>query len=303
VLAVIADTLADRAVGSSRPAHAPHRSAPAAQRRAALVALLTAVLTALALVGPVRPAAAQGPGTATILAQVNASRAAAGLRPLALASDLSSVAYAWSRHMAATTVLAHNPDLTGQVDDWQVVGENVGYGPTVTDVETAFMNSPRHRANILEPRFTQIGLGVVVDAQGTSWITQVFRKPMSTATAAATTTTKQTTQRTTQPAATRTTSTRTITTTKASTKASTTTTSRPSTTAATPPASAPARVAAGSPTAPPVPTPSSAPTSSPDPGQLLAQRLAAAAAARPDTSADPIDAALGWAAAMDALAG
>ncbi|HEU4674439.1 MAG TPA: CAP domain-containing protein [Motilibacteraceae bacterium] len=299
---MLADVL-DQAVDTHRPAPAPHRTV-ASRRRAALVALVTAVLTALALAGPVRPAAAQGPGTATILAQVNASRAAAGLRPLALASDLSSVAYAWSRHMATTTVLAHNPNLTGQVDDWQVVGENVGYGPTVTDVETAFMNSPRHRANILEPRYTQIGLGVVVDAQGTSWITQVFRKPMSSTTAPTAATPKTTSRQPTSTSA----STSASTSTKASAKAP-----ARATTAATPRASAPARATARSATpaalstarpVPAQPTPSAAPSSSAaDPGQLLAQRLAAAAAARPDTAADPIDAALGWAAAMDALAG
>ncbi|MGN6332476.1 MAG: CAP domain-containing protein [Motilibacteraceae bacterium] len=288
----------DQAVDTHRPAHAPHRTL-ASRRRATLVALVTAVLTALAVAGPVRPAAAQGPGTATILAQVNASRAAAGLRPLALASDLSSVAYAWSRHLASTSVLGHNPNLTRQVDDWQVVGENVGYGPTVTDVESAFMNSPRHRANILEPRYTQIGLGVVVDAGGTSWITQVFRTPMSTATAAATTSTEQATRQTTQqPARTtqRTTSPTAGATSKASAKAPATTTRRPGT-----PAPAAASPSASSST--PAAAPSPAPSSTTDPGQVLAQRLAAAAAARPDAAADPIDAALGWAAAMDALAG
>lgn len=290
------------------PAVTPVRSTSAARHGrpapGALVPLLvTALLAALAVALPARPAAAQGPGTSTVLSQVNASRAAAGLRPLSLAGDLSSVAYAWSQHLAASGTLGHNPNLTGQVDDWQVVGENVGYGPTVTDIETAFMNSPRHRANILEPRYTQIGLGVVVDASGTAWVTQVFRKPL-TATTTTTTATKSTSSKSTSSKTTssKTTSTKTT---------STGTTARTGTTAASGSGAATAttgsRPAAPRPTAAAAvrPTTTSSPRASaaPDLQQLLAQRLAAAAEARPGTSADPVDAALGWAATMDTLAG
>ncbi|MGN6243370.1 MAG: CAP domain-containing protein [Motilibacteraceae bacterium] len=289
------------------PAVTPVRSTSAARHGrpapGALVPLLvTALLAALAVALPARPAAAQGPGTSTVLSQVNASRAAAGLRPLSLAGDLSSVAYAWSQHLAASGTLGHNPNLTGQVDDWQVVGENVGYGPTVTDIETAFMNSPRHRANILEPRYTQIGLGVVVDASGTAWVTQVFRKPLT-----ATTTTTSTTKSTSTTTATKSTSSKTT----SSKSTSTGTPARTGTTAASGSGAATAttgsRPAAPRPTATAAvrPTTTSSPRASaaPDLQQLLAERLAAAAEARPGTSADPVDAALGWAATMDTLAG
>jgi hypothetical protein len=62
------------------------------------------------------------------------------------------------------------------VSNWRWVGENVGYGPDWRTVETAFMNSPGHRANILDRDYSQIGIGVVISGNRI-WITQVFRSP------------------------------------------------------------------------------------------------------------------------------
>jgi hypothetical protein len=135
-------------------------------------ALLTSTFLGLSPV----PASATGPNTSSILSAVNSSRANAGRRPLSLRSDLSAVAYRWSQHMAATGTLAHNPNLTAQVSHWRWVGENVGYGPDWRSVETAFMNSPGHRSNILDRDYSQIGIGVVV-RNGRVWVTQVFRSP------------------------------------------------------------------------------------------------------------------------------
>jgi hypothetical protein len=145
--------------------------------------LLSAALLASTFVGlNPAPASADGPNTGSILSAVNSSRANAGRRPLALRSDLSAVAYRWSQHMAATGTLAHNPSLTRQVAHWRWVGENVGYGPSWSAVEVAFMNSPAHRSNILDRDYSQIGIGVVV-RNGRVWITQVFRSPSGSATA------------------------------------------------------------------------------------------------------------------------
>ena len=112
------------------------------------------------------------------VAKVNAAREAAGLRPYSVASDLISVARAHSAQMASRQSLYHNPNLTTDVQNWQAVGENVGEGPTVSDVHVAFMNSPEHRSNILDHDFTQIGVGVTVDSNGIVWVTEDFRQPM-----------------------------------------------------------------------------------------------------------------------------
>jgi len=134
------------------------------------------VATAAAVVASPAPATASGPGTGSILASVNASRAAAGRPALSLRADLSAVALRWSHRMAASGTLAHNPNLTRQVSGFRWVGENVGYGPDWHAVQVAFMNSPGHRSNILDRDYTQIGIGVVRNGSRV-WITQVFRRP------------------------------------------------------------------------------------------------------------------------------
>jgi hypothetical protein len=145
--------------------------------------LVSAALLASTFVGlNAAPASATGSSTGSILSAVNSARAGVGRRPLSLRSDLSAVAYRWSQHMAATGTLAHNPSLTRQVSGWRWVGENVGYGPDWSAVETAFMNSPAHRSNILDRDYSQIGIGVVIRGDRV-WITQVFRSPSGSSTA------------------------------------------------------------------------------------------------------------------------
>lgn len=145
--------------------------------------LLSAALLATTLVGLTpAPASASGPNTSSLLSAINSARANAGRRPLSLQSDLSAVAYRWSQHMASTGTLAHNPSLTRQVSHWRWVGENVGYGPSWSAIEVAFMNSPGHRSNILDRDYSQIGLGIV-ERNGRVWITQVFRSPSGSVTA------------------------------------------------------------------------------------------------------------------------
>jgi peptidoglycan hydrolase-like protein with peptidoglycan-binding domain len=109
---------------------------------------------------------------------LNAERTAHGLPPLRYAGDLAAVAQQWSAHMASTGSLAHNPGLTSQVHNWRAVGENVGEGPTVEDLDAAFMNSAEHRANILDTDYQEFGVGWV-KSDGLIWITIDFRDPMS----------------------------------------------------------------------------------------------------------------------------
>ena len=79
--------------------------------------------------------------------------------------------------MAASQKLYHNPSLATAVKNWSWVGENVGYGPSVASLQSAFMASPGHRANILDHQFTQVGVGAVT-VNGTIWVSVVFRRPM-----------------------------------------------------------------------------------------------------------------------------
>lgn len=110
-------------------------------------------------------------------ARMNQERAEHGRAALAWKSDLADVAQSWAQHMAYSQELAHNPNLTTQVRNWKVVGENVGEGPTLDDLDRAFMNSPEHRDNILDSEYTDVGVGSVTDSNNIIWIVIDFREP------------------------------------------------------------------------------------------------------------------------------
>jgi hypothetical protein len=129
--------------------------------------------------------------------------------------------------MAKSGQLAHTTNLGSKVSGWKRLGENVGRGPNLRDIETAFMASPSHRENILDPDFSQFGVGVTWDGKEYFYVAVVFRQPSGAATAPAPTPTTTPTTRaasappkpkpttTTQPAPTTTTAPPTTTTTLA----------------------------------------------------------------------------------------
>jgi uncharacterized protein YkwD len=58
---------------------------------------------------------------------------------------------------------------------WTTWGENVGVTPgTIGELQQAFMNSPAHRANILDRDFRRVAVGTYRDADGLLWVTIVF---------------------------------------------------------------------------------------------------------------------------------
>jgi peptidoglycan hydrolase-like protein with peptidoglycan-binding domain len=117
------------------------------------------------------------------LGVLNQERASRGLAPLHMSSDLVRVAQSWTDTMASSGSLRHNPQLRSAVSDWWAVGENVGYGGDLADLERAFWNSPEHRANILDPQYTDVGIALT-RRDGRLWITVDFRQPLHQATSA-----------------------------------------------------------------------------------------------------------------------
>ena len=113
-----------------------------------------------------------------LMALVNQERATAGLAPLGLSDVATEVAEAWSVHMATTGVLAHNDAWfsaeTKQRAGAAVSGENVANNIDLVDAHRRLMASPQHRANILDARFHQLGIGVVQGGDGMWWITEDF---------------------------------------------------------------------------------------------------------------------------------
>jgi uncharacterized protein YkwD len=114
----------------------------------------------------------------------NDERRGQGLAPLTIDPRLMAAAQLHSADMARRHYFAHvDPDgkspgdrVEAQGYRWSVVAENIAAGPrTPEDVIAAWMNSPEHRANILDSRLTQIGVGYATadDEYGTYW-TQDF---------------------------------------------------------------------------------------------------------------------------------
>jgi uncharacterized protein YkwD len=107
---------------------------------------------------------------------INQERASRGIPTLAVRSDLVAVARRHSERMAASGSIWHNPNLAGEVRDWQKVAENVGRGADVASIHRAFMDSNEHRINVLWTEVTEVGVGVA-RAGGKLYVTQVFRLP------------------------------------------------------------------------------------------------------------------------------
>ena len=103
-------------------------------------------------------------------------------------AQLDAVAQAWANKLAAAGVLSHNPAIRTQVTDWTVLGENVGMAGDVPTVQNAFMHSPEHKANILDPRYTQMGVGSATSIYPSCgcpvlWVVVDFRRPVTVTTA------------------------------------------------------------------------------------------------------------------------
>ena len=133
---------------------------------------------------PVAPAAPLVPADLgaedQVLALVNAQRAAAGCGGLAGDPALASVARAHSADMRDRGFFSHvNLDGLDPFDRAERAGlsaraENIAYGQQdAAAVMDSWMNSPGHRANILDCSLTRLGVGMATGAGG-PWWTQLF---------------------------------------------------------------------------------------------------------------------------------
>lgn len=104
----------------------------------------------------------------------NESRAAEGIGPLPRLLHLDDAAKFHSEVMADEDRLFHSYDITGEVDNWCFVGENVGRDSSAQLIHDALMASDPHRDIILGEQWTGFGIGVVW-RDGSIWITAVYR--------------------------------------------------------------------------------------------------------------------------------
>ena len=135
----------------------------------------------------VAPASAQdafdGGGESALLDRINEIRQQAGAGALSRDQALDSAARTHSLDMAAADQLMHVSPTTGTpIDRVHAVGhetgevaENVAMHTGAADAQQALEASDAHLANMLNPRFTHVGLAVARDEAGV-YVTQVFAR-------------------------------------------------------------------------------------------------------------------------------
>ncbi len=112
---------------------------------------------------------------------LNLARIDAGADPLAWSGALAEVAAGHGREMYEQGYFSHVSPETGTVSDrvravgipYAVVGENLALSPTAGSVHDGLMASPSHRENMLEQRFTRVGISAIEGPLGLM-VVQVF---------------------------------------------------------------------------------------------------------------------------------
>lgn len=114
---------------------------------------------------------------------VNQERTKRGLKPLQWDPALVPVARAHSQDMFARGYFSHyTPEGKDPFDrmkaagiQYYTAGENLALGPTLPICHEGLMNSPGHRANILNPAYGRIGIGILDGGAYGLMISQEFR--------------------------------------------------------------------------------------------------------------------------------
>jgi uncharacterized protein YkwD len=118
-----------------------------------------------------------------MLQMINAERQKHGLKPLVADPDMQRVARAHSQDMFAKGYFAHDdPEGKDPFDRikaanirFDAAGENLALAQTVEIAHVNLMNSPGHRANILNPSFGRVGIGILDGGFYGLMISQEFR--------------------------------------------------------------------------------------------------------------------------------
>ena len=137
--------------------------------------------------GPV-PSGTSASAAAQVIDLTNQSRRGGGLRTLTANAQLMEAARLHAEQMASYQQLAHTisgaryPTMQSRL---QAVGyayasaaENIAWNqPNAQEVVRTWMNSTGHRANIMDPNLTEIGVAVARSAKGEPYWIQIFGRP------------------------------------------------------------------------------------------------------------------------------
>lgn len=121
-----------------------------------------------------------------VLSLVNAERQKQGLSSLTLSDKLTAVANEKARDMAENNYFSHTSPTYGSPFQmlqqygirYRTAGENIAAGQkSPEEVMNSWMNSSGHRANILNPSYTEIGIGYYAGGKyGTYWAQEFLGK-------------------------------------------------------------------------------------------------------------------------------
>lgn len=111
------------------------------------------------------------PDEQDMLDLLNQEREANGLKPLEIDHRLEKMARLYCLEMISYDFFSHTSPVSGKLldrvidsgvpDGWLIAGENLAGAPTVELAFKGLMNSPSHKANMLEEEYTHVGIGVV----------------------------------------------------------------------------------------------------------------------------------------------
>jgi hypothetical protein len=139
-------------------------------RIAILFAAMSLLTPAALFARPPQTTSAEG----QLFYSVNRERAAQGLSALQWDDALASAARDHASQMALHNLMSHQlvgePELLARASAagarFSVIAENIAVGPDPVTIHTAWMHSPGHRANILSPGLSAVGIAVVPGNSG-----------------------------------------------------------------------------------------------------------------------------------------
>jgi len=117
-----------------------------------------------------------------ILQLANAERAKIGAKPLKASTDLNKLASMKSQDIVDNNYFSHQSPTYGSPFDmmktygisYMYAGENLAINKDADAAHNAWMNSEGHKKNILNPDFTELGIGLYPKGNGSYAYTQMF---------------------------------------------------------------------------------------------------------------------------------
>ena len=114
--------------------------------------------------------------------KVNEERRKLAIKELVFDKNLVPVARSHAKDMWGRKYFAHvspeGEDVGDRLQKFKIsytyAGENLALAPTTATAHTGLMNSKGHRENILDPRFTKLGIGVIDNGIYGKMFVQVF---------------------------------------------------------------------------------------------------------------------------------